>query len=387
MSEQIVPDAMKIFAGTPIADHAHCSNSRSDSPVAPWAERKRTIRFRWLSSAMLKPRRNANEAIPPLETTAPATIALFQPGRLGDMILTTPLFHALKAQFPATHLTVIASEASASIPSSQNVVDRVIPVPGGLLRQIPFLASTLRATTFDIYIDIKDHRSTTSRLVAEIIHARRLIGHRTAIGSHPGGAELPAPAPPGHYVDSALAPMQLLAPGSRFNRRPMLDIPTAAYRAVDEQLDPGEHGMAAINISAGDPSRYWKPEKWRALIRELSRQFNVVVLAAPNDRGLADEICSTRRTARTVRTDSILEAAAVVDRARVVISPDTSIVHIASARNRPCVGLYPPGNENAARFAPLSDRHRVLMPAQEETLAAIPMEAVYEAALALTGTA
>ncbi|HVZ41431.1 MAG TPA: glycosyltransferase family 9 protein [Candidatus Kapabacteria bacterium] len=335
---------------------------------------------------MLKPRRSAPEALPPLETIIPDTIALFQPGRLGDMILTTPLFHALKTQFPATHLTVIASEASALIPSSQNVVDRVITLPGGLLRQIPFLASTLRATAFDLYIDIKDHRSTTSRLVAEIVHAHRMIGHRTAIGSHAGGSELPVPLPPGHYVDSALAPMELLAPGCRFSRRPTLEIPTAAYRAVDEQLDPGEHGMVAINISAGDPSRYWTPEKWRALIGELSRRFNVVVLAAPDDRELADEICTTRRTARTVRTDSILEAAAVVDRARVVISPDTSIVHIASARNRPCVGLYPPGNENAARFAPLSDRHRVLMPAQEETLAAIPLEAVYEAVLALAGT-
>ena len=298
------------------------------------------------------------------------------------MVLTTPLFNALKKLYAPLHLTVIATEKAAIIPSTHRAVDEVIPLPPGVLRQIPSLTSHLRSKRFDLYIDIKDHRSTTSRLIAELVRADRVITHRSNIGpllnTRKRGHLLPPAADPGHYVDKALAPLALLAPGEKFNRMPALTIPREAFMEVDDQLNPGMYGLIAINISAGDRSRYWMPEKWKEVIARLAKRYSIAVLSSPEDRALADEICTTRREARPVRTGSILEAAAVIERSLVVISPDTSIIHVASALDKPCIGLYPASDSNARTFAPLSSRHRVIMPPEGKEFGAIEVEKVLE---------
>jgi ADP-heptose:LPS heptosyltransferase len=319
--------------------------------------------------------------IAPIEDAArlaPRTIGVLQLGKLGDTILTTPLFDALKSIYPAARLTMIGAAESAIIARANGSVDAVIESPRGF-RQIPTLAARLRAARFDLYIDIKDHKSTTSKLIAELVHAGHVIAQRMN-GPHDASLiDLPAPEPPGHYVDLALAPMRALAPGRRLSRRPSIEIPLEAFQAVDGQLNPGENGIVAVNISAGHPSRYWPPERWRHLVRDLATIYSVAILSTPADRPLADEICTTRREMRPIRTESILEAAAAIERSIAVITPDTSIVHLASALDKPCVGLYPPSPDNARVFAPLSRRHAIVMPPEGGTFQDIAIEAVMEA--------
>jgi ADP-heptose:LPS heptosyltransferase len=315
----------------------------------------------------------------------PQSIAILQVGKLGDMILTTPLFNALKKLYAPLHLTVIATESTAIIPSTHRAVDEVIPLPRGIVRQIPSLTSHLRAKRFDLYIDIKDHRSTTSRLIAELVRADRIIAHRSNIGQLLNTRKrehlLPPAVEPGHYVDKALAPLALLAPGEKFHRIPTLTIPRESFMEVDDQLNPGMYGLVAINISAGDRSRYWAPEKWKEVIAKLAKRYSIALISSPADRALADEICTTRKEARPVRTSSILEAAAVIERSLAVISPDTSIIHVASALDKPCIGLYPPSEANARTFAPLSKRHRVLLSPQGGEFNDIGVDRVLDAVM------
>ena len=309
---------------------------------------------------------------------SPRSIAVLQLGKLGDTILTTPLFNALKRLYPEAKLTVIGAPDAMPLARTNRSVDGIIEAPRGF-RQIPTLAGRLRTARFDLYIDIKDHRSTTSKLVAELVHATAIICHPLNAPHNAATLALPTADAPGHYVDGALAPLKALAPERRFPRRPTIDIPVEAYRAVDGQLNPGANGEIAINISAGDQSRYWEPAKWRQLIGELARRYSVALLSAPADRALADEICTMRLEARSVRTQSILEAAAVVERSIAVISPDTSIVHLASAFDKPCVGLYPSSPDNARAFAPLSARSTMVMAPEAGTFQGITVGQVIDA--------
>jgi ADP-heptose:LPS heptosyltransferase len=326
---------------------------------------------------MLTKRRTQPEP-EPLDTLRPGSIAILQIGKLGDMILTTPLFNALKRLYPEAELTVIAAPGTSAVAEADESVDHLFILPRGFLRQLPALTTTLRERSFDLYIDIKDHQSTTSRLIAEMIRAGAIIAHPSAIKGNRAAHALPPADPPAHYADKALAPLKLLAPGRSFARRPVITIPLEAHRAVDDQLDPGLHGIIAVNISAGDSSRYWEPEKWRELIARLAQRYSIALLSSPADRALADEICTTRKGARPIRTETILEAAAVIDRSLAVVTPDTSIVHLASAIDRACVGLYPPSESNLRTFAPMSAKHRVIMPPTGGTFADIAVDQVYE---------
>jgi ADP-heptose:LPS heptosyltransferase len=315
----------------------------------------------------------------PEEAEAPPRgILVLQLGKIGDMVLTTPLFDGLKGIYPESPLTVIATEGTAIIPAYHPAVDSVIPIRRGFLK-IPVLARDLFPRRFEIYIDPKDHKSTTSRLIAELIHAERAILHSGNIPRRVTAEPLPPADPPGHYVDRMLAPLKIVAPGAHFSRRPTLGIPSEVFRDVDDRINPGESGTVTINISAGDPSRYWVPGKWEELIAEISKRYSVAVISAPADRPLADEICTMRRSARPIATRTILEAAAVVAHSVAVITPDTSIVHLASVFDKPTVGLYPPIDWNARYFAPLATRHRVVMAKEEAAIAEITVEQVLEA--------
>jgi len=307
----------------------------------------------------------------------PATVAIVQLGRLGDMILTTPLFRAVKECWPGSRLTVITLEHSALIAEHHPSVDSVIAVPFGIL-QLPTLARRLHRKSFDLFMDPKDHRSSTSRVIAEFIRAKYRVGCRANGGRETFALTFEPPNHPLHYVDRMLRPLGLLFPNKKFARRPSLGVPTESLRVADGQMLPGEHGTIAINISAGSTSRHWGLEHWEELIVEISKKYSVAVISSPEDRHHADNICSTSRQARPVTTNTILDAAAIVARSRAVVSPDTSIVHIASAFNRPVVGLYPPNKENLATFGPLSDRHIVLIPAPEQELTTIPLGDVME---------
>jgi ADP-heptose:LPS heptosyltransferase len=335
------------------------------------------------SRALRSLRKSQASSATPVEN--PASICVLQLGKLGDMVLTTPLFAGLRELYPAAEITLLTSEGSRVIAEAHPAVTTVIAVPGGI-RRIPFLATLLRRRRFDLYIDPKDQRSSTSRLVGDMVRAgRSIVGHVNVGRKRRSVVELPPADPPGHYVDRMLAPLKILAPGRTFTRRPSIEIPREAFRSVDQQVDPGERGFIAVNVSAGSPTRYWDPAKWRALIDEIARSYSVAILSTPADRSFVDEICSMRKRAHSIRTETILEAAAVVARATAVISPDTSIIHLASAFDKPVVGLYPPIDWNAKAFAPLSTRSRMLMPSEGELLATIPVEEVMKAFREITG--
>lgn len=319
-----------------------------------------------------------------LPLSPPTTIAILQLGRLGDMILTTPLFRAVKECWPGSKLTVITLDHSALIAEHHPSVDSVIAVPFGIL-QLPTLARRLHRKSFDLFIDPKDHRSSTSRIIAEFIRAQYRVGCRANGGRETFDATFEPPDQPRHYVERMLRPLQLLHPEKTFARRPSLGVPTESLRVADGQMLPGEHGAITINISAGSTSRYWGLEHWEELIAEVSKKYSVAVMSSPEDRHHADDICSTSRQARPVTTNTILDAAAIVARSRAVVSPDTSIVHIASAFNRPVVGLYPPNRENLATFGPLSDRQCVLMPGPDQELSTIPLKDVIEGVRGVMG--
>lgn len=309
-----------------------------------------------------------------------ASIAVLQLGKLGDMILTTPLYSSLRMAYPGARITAITTTMAAPIARELPSLDAVISIYPGFLK-IPSLARNLVPRRFDLYIDPKDHHSTTSRVTAELVNARRSIVHSANQPRRGDPRPLPAARSPGHFVDVMLAPLQLLSPATVFDRRPSIAIPPEVMARIDGRLGRQDRGrsMVTVNISAGNPSRYWLPEKWKTLVREIAKSSDVAIISSLEDRGLAGEISLQEKAARPIVTETILEAAAVIARSRAVVTPETSIVHAASALNCPTLALYGSIDWNVKRFAPLADRHAALLAEADQTVADIPVERVIDA--------
>jgi ADP-heptose:LPS heptosyltransferase len=158
---------------------------------------------------------------------------------------------------------------------------------------------------------------------------------------------------------------------------------THDVRLQIESLRRKVRSIIAVNVSAGDPSRYWQEEKWVQLlegIAGLNPGVGFVLLAAPGEEDRASTI------GRHLPPLTMLQPgrcgfhhfAAFIAQSDLLISPDTSAIHIASAFRVPILGLYPSVEWNYQSWRPLTGNAEVVRPA-EGVVPDIPLSAVMDA--------
>ncbi|MFH0352431.1 MAG: glycosyltransferase family 9 protein [Chromatiales bacterium] len=301
-------------------------------------------------------------------------------GRIGDLVLVTPIFRALKQLDPTPEVHLLAGQNNYRTVQAHPFVDKVYVYtkkPWSTLQ----LIYTLRTTCFELWIDPKDHPSRESRFFARIGRYRTAVGFNTPgkprVFTH---SVIPHTEQPGVHLSSralrALEPLGIYAQDAR----PVLGVDPQAAQRLCEFLK--EHAISAyclVNISGAIPDRTWQTEKWIGLIntiaRESKRHFLVCCLA--RDRVQARQIIQSTANTRLYETPSIIEAVAAVARADLVLTVDTSIVHIASAFNKPILSLQPNIYHNYTKYRPLSQHSRCVMAAKEgATVGEIELEKV-----------
>jgi ADP-heptose:LPS heptosyltransferase len=177
-----------------------------------------------------------------------------------------------------------------------------------------------------------------------------LSGARTAIGfegSVSGVYDIvvPKPSSPLHIVPETsllLAPLGIEAIGegpARPAERLRIALPDATERSI---MDEGSGTIVALNISGSSPEKYWGRDQFIELVRELRNDgLRPVIAAAPSDREELEAIVAATGAPALPITRSLQEFAAMLDGADIIVTPDTSIVHISAALGKPTVMLVP----------------------------------------------
>jgi ADP-heptose:LPS heptosyltransferase len=144
-------------------------------------------------------------------------------------------------------------------------------------------------------------------------------------------------------------------------------------------------GVTIIHPGAKSPSRRWPPARFAAVARELSGAgHRVVVTGSTAERDL------TVRVARgagldpgAALTTGLGELAGLVARARLLISGDTGVAHLATAYGTPSVVLF--GPMSPARWGPPASRpaHRAIWHGDRSEPGDRPEPGVHPALLAI----
>ena len=317
----------------------------------------------------------------------PHRLAVMRALQLGDVLCAIPALRALRAALPEAHVTLVG------LPWAEGLVDRFpgyldafVRFPGypGLpeqpprLEALPAFLAGMQGRRLDLAVQLHGSGGVTNPLVA-CFGARRLAGFFEPGRYCPDPAGfLPYPAA-GSEVRRLLALVRFLgAP----DRGEALEFPVrAADRAALAAL-PGTAGLAAapyacLHAGARAAARRWPPDRFAAVGSALAARGLRVVLT-----GSAEEAPVTAAVAaRTVPAPLDLAGrttlgslAALLAGARLVVSNDTGVAHLATAVGTPSVVLFAP--EQVERWAPLDRRrHRVVTPLAEATPAAVLAEA------------
>jgi ADP-heptose:LPS heptosyltransferase len=331
----------------------------------------------------------------PIASNSFKRVLIIRNDRLGDMIATTPELRLLKRAFPTVFVGVLASPSNAALIRSNPYVDRVHVLRRGRLASLRDLVR-IRRERYDLVLDFIFNRMTESGLLANVAAPRS-----TKIGA---GDERYRP------LFNALVPLQRY---KYHMARVLMDYVQSVFGIVpsDSDLDMeihlddrskavagaflALHGLAprgsqgrrfiVVNGSAPERIRQMSDTQLGAILRHLSSDSTrpVVAISAPSDRDriariVADIASDSCLLFPAQGNASLLEVAALIGSAECVITPDTSIVHIASATRTPVLACYAT-TAPVQEWLPYRVPNRVLIAERDQPVSSIPANEIIAA--------
>ena len=125
----------------------------------------------------------------------PRSFLVVEPWGIGDVVLSTALLQALRANFPGARITLLAKSHAHDLLAGSGLVDEIVPFDfpwtafTGKFQPSRYVASEfqellrrLRARDFDVSLDAR--RDIRSNVICYLAGARRRIGYDFGGGSH-----------------------------------------------------------------------------------------------------------------------------------------------------------------------------------------------------------
>lgn len=259
---------------------------------------------------------------------------------IGDLLVGVPALRGLRRAFPDERIVLAAPRGLADLVALTDAVDTLLHTPGlGALRWsgTPGVAVNLHGSGPESIADLLATRPA------------KLLSHR-----HPAFAEVDGP-PWRDDVHEVRRWCDLLA---------CHGIPADPHdlSLAEPELPSPMPGAVVVHPGASDPRRRWPPERFAEVARALAVGHQVVVTGSPDERGLAETVARQAGLLPTAVLAGRLDLAglaALVAGARLVVSNDTGVGHLATAYGTPSVVLF--GMSTPDRWGP-PDRpqHRAL---------------------------
>lgn len=319
---------------------------------------------------------------------------IFRLDSLGDLVMTTPLFRALKQPHRGSRCTVVVQEYYKPLLVTNPHVDEILTLPQvrpawlplcirRLLAATIFYWTRLRRRRFDYAIsprwDVDEHLAT---LLCSLTHTACRVGYSESTSAAKQRINrgfdrafdvcLP-PGPLRHEIQRNLAVAEALGA--------MASNTTLEIRLTNQDRDRAARLLAkvepsarlvAVGIGAASPSRQWPLERYAEALRKLAMDRHVlpVILCSAAELELARTLDSLlQRRSILLCGAPLREVCAVLKRCELFIGNDSGCAHLAAAMGCGVIVIsrHPrdgdPNHFNSpVRFAPHGSHVRVLQP-------------------------
>jgi ADP-heptose:LPS heptosyltransferase len=307
----------------------------------------------------------------PLDFAGTRSIAVFRALQLGDLLCVVPALRALRAAAPHAKITLIGLPWAASfVKRFGKYVDDFLVFPGfpGLpettpdIAKIPDFFAAAQQREFDLAIQLHGSGTLTNPMTVAL-GARRNAGFHVPGQYCPDSRHFATWSETEHEVLRYLRLMTFLGikPQGDALEFPLDDADYQALQSAKIVLPPPA-SYACIHPGARLPSRRWLPQRFAQVADGLvARGLQVVITGSEQEREITQAVIQSMHAPAidmTARTD-LGALAALVAHARLVVSNDTGLSHIAAGVATPSVIIC--SGADPGRWAPLDRRrHRLL---------------------------
>lgn len=315
------------------------------------------------------------------QTFQPRRILIIRTDLIGDLVLSLPVIRLLKRTYPEAEIDLLALPSSARIiehdPDIANVITYDINIwrrPKALLqkknwREVRALHRRLRDRHYDLAVSVF---GPWAAIVAVASGAQRRLGFGKE--SYPSFMTDSVPGAhwtPGdhlHEVDYCLKLAQAAGarPGPN-DRIPTLFVPAQTSLEAEQLLEQAgvrfDKPIIACHVSSNNgQSKRWPIPYWARMIDLLISKdgANVILTGASGDLPLIEAIQQRahEQPINLAGKTSLVQLAAILKRADLMVTGDSGPMHIAAAVGTPLIAIH--GPTDPAMSGPVSPTATVL---------------------------
>lgn len=289
---------------------------------------------------------------------APHSICLLRLSALGDVTHVLPLIHTLRRAWPLVQLTWIIGKAEALLLEGLEGVELIVFDKRAGIAGIKNLRATLAVRHFDVLLNLQ--LALRAGLLSTLVKARVRIGYDRLRSKELHGLFITHRIPAGgHHVLDVIGrfalPLGLQPAPVEWN----LPIPISATEWSHRQWPEDDQPTLLISPCSSHPARNWRAERYAAIAEHAFRRGWRIVLCGGRselERATGDAITSCTHAAiiDLIGKDTLKQLMALLQRADLVLTPDSGPTHIANALGTPVLGLH--ACTDAERSGPYSDR-------------------------------
>lgn len=304
--------------------------------------------------------------------------------RIGDVLVSTPLIIALKKRFPGAQIDMLLSSNNHFVLENFSTVRKRWIYDKKLASSLRIL-SGIRRERYDFVIDLMDNPSVTSTIILLLAAAKWNVGLEKD-NQYAYDIAVPMLSRRDTHIVDRLA--QLLDVFGIESKKEDLNIHYETKPSSDHLIKEfirkyckASGGIVGINISAGHDSRFWGVAQYQQLLTNIKRAYpaaNRVLLYKSEHESRARQIAEAVPKTIVAPTLTFDEFASMIKHLWILITPDTSAVHLAAAFHIPSVILYVQADSTLRIWDPYRTEFEAAV-TSSKTLSALPVHQVNQA--------
>ena len=252
---------------------------------------------------------------------------------IGDIVLTTPVIRCLKKQVPDAEVHFLTKDSFRSVVEHNPYIDKLHL----LAHSWELMIEELKNEDYDYIIDL--HHNTKTLRVKKALKKKAFSFYKLNIQKYFYTAFKINVLPKVHIVDRYL---KTVASFGVQNDGAGLDYFISPNEETKKEDIPASHhaGYIACVIGAAHGTKRWPVHKWKEFC--ASMKHPIILLGGKEDAANGDEIAAADdvKIYNACGKFKLNESADLVRRAKLVVSNDTGLMHIAAAYKKPIISLW-----------------------------------------------
>ena len=302
----------------------------------------------------------------PLDFTDIQTVLVIRPDRLGDVVLSTPVYETLKKNFPHLHISVLVDKGQAGLMADNPNISRVFAFDG---KQPLNAFRQLRDEQFDLTLTLNKKFSATATFFSLCSGAKIRVGYDHPENAWAHNIRVPLEGPPQHETENNLDLLRTLGI-DEIQRQPRLYFSPAETQKIADIMRSAQDKPVVLVKSGTRIAKWgWRWEKFQTVIEHLleSNKAQVWLVNGPGEEAeLKTAIASMQPPPKLLPLLSAKELALLIQECDVLLCNHTGIMHLASAVDKPVCVIFKHGE--IKRWGPMHRNSVVLEERDKDSL-------------------